>query len=112
MEERTIDAKGETLGRLAVRVAKSLQAKDSASYAPNKVGNKVVVLNADKVKISGRKADQKIYYRQSKKPGHLKKTTYRDAFGKNPEWVIRHAVSGMLPKNRLRDQRLKLLHFK
>jgi len=112
MKEHIIDAKGETLGRIAAKTASLLQAKDSVSYAPNKTGNRVVILNADKVKITGRKADQKVYYRHMGKPGNLKKTTYKNAFAKSPEWVVRHAVSGMLPKNRLRDERLKMLLFK
>jgi len=112
MKEHVIDAKGETLGRVATRAATLLQAKDSPSYAPNKVGNKVTIQNASLVKVTGKKAEQKIYYRHMGKPGHLKKTTYKNAFAKNPEWVVRHAVSGMLPKNRLRSERLKMLTFK
>ena len=112
MKEHVIDAKGETLGRVATKAASLLQAKDSPSYAPNKVGNKVVIQNASLVKVTGKKAEQKIYYRHMGRPGHLKKTKYKDAFAKNPEWVVRHAISGMLPKNRLRAQRLKMLTFK
>ena len=112
MEEFVIDAKGETLGRVATKVASLLQAKNSASYAPNKVGNKVVILNIGKVKVSGKKTEQKTYYRHSGKPGNLRKTIYKDAFAKNPKWVFRHAVSGMLPNNKLRAQRLKMLSFK
>jgi len=112
MKEYVIDAKGETLGRLSSKVAGLLQAKDSPSYAPNKVGHKVVIQNAKLVKVTGKKAEQKIYYRHMGRPGNLRKTTYADAFAKNPEWVLRHAISGMLPKNRLRAQRMKLLTFK
>jgi len=112
MEEFVIDAKGETLGRIATKAATLLQAKNSASYAPNKIGNKVVILNVGKVKVSGKKAEQKVYYRHSGKPGNLKKTVYKDAFVRNPEWVLRHAISGMLPNNKLRTQRLKMLSFK
>ena len=113
MTEHIVDAKGETLGRVAVKIAGFLQSKDSPSYAPHKLGEvKVVIKNVGLIKVTGKKADQKIYYRHSGKPGHLKKTTYKEAFAKNPEWVIRHAVSGMLPKNRLRSRRLKLMEFK
>ena len=112
MEEFVIDANGETLGRVAAKAAVLLQAKNSPSYAPNKIGNKVVILNAGKVKVTGKKAEQKIYYRHSGKPGNLKKTIYKNAFARNPEWVVRHAVSGMLPNNKLRSQRLKMLLFK
>ena len=112
MEKYVIDAKGETLGRVATKVAHILQSKDSASYAPHKLGDrKVVIKNADLVKVSGKKADQKIYYRHSGMPGHLKKTTYKAAFARNPEWVLRHAVFGMLPKNKLRSKRLAQLIF-
>ena len=107
-----IDASGETLGRIAAKAAVLLQAKNSPSYAPNKIGNKVVILNAGKVKVTGKKAEQKVYYRHSGKPGNLRKTIYKDAFARNPEWVVRHAVSGMLPNNKLRAQRLKMLSFK
>ena len=112
MKEHIIDAKGEPLGRVAAKAARLLQAKDSTSYAPNKVGDKVVIHNASLVKITGKKAEQKIYYRHMGKPGNLRKTIYKDAFAKNPEWVVRHAISGMLPKNRLRAPRLKMLTFK
>ena len=112
MKEYIVDAKGESLGRVATQVATFLQAKNSPSYAPNKLGNKVIIQNAGLVKITGKKAEQKIYYRHMGKPGHLKKTTYKNAFARNPEWVVRHAVSGMLPNNKLRAQRLKMLTFK
>ena len=112
MEEYVIDAKGETLGRVATKAATLLQAKNLPTYAPNKLGNKVVVENVKLVRITGKKTEQKIYYRHMGKPGHLKKTTYKDAFARNPEWVLKHAVSGMLPNNKLRAQRLKMLSFK
>jgi len=112
MREYVIDAEGETLGRVATKAAQVLQAKDLPSYKPNEVGDsKVIVKNADKIKVSGNKADQKIYYRHSGRPGHLKKTVYKDVFEKNPELVIRKAIYGMLPKNKLRAKRLKLLTF-
>jgi len=112
MKEHIIDAKGKTLGRIATVAAHVLQDKDSPSYAPHRLGDvKVIIKNADLVKVSGKKAEQKIYYRHSGRPGHLKKTKYSAAFSRSPEWVIRHAVHGMLPKNRLRSKRLKQLTF-
>lgn len=112
MREITLDAKNKTLGRLSVEIARVLQGKDSPNFAPNKLADvKVTVRNAHLVKISGAKATGKVYYRHSGRPGHLKITRYRDIFAKNPEWVVRHAVLGMLPKNRLRAKRIKLLAF-
>jgi large subunit ribosomal protein L13 len=112
MPNYTIDLKGEYLGRAASKIAYLLQGKDSSSYEHRKVGdNTVVIKNAHLVKISGRKAKQKMYYRHSGKLGNLKKIKYGDAFRKNPEWVVRHAVNGMLPKNRLQAKRMRLLIF-
>lgn len=112
MEEITVDAKDKPLGRVASKIAELLQGKRSAHYAPHKLGGvRVVVKNAHLVRVSGEKAKQKVYYRHSGKPGNLKKVTYQDAFARSPEWVIRHAVSGMLPKNRLRARRMKMLRF-
>lgn len=112
MREYTVDAKDQPLGRVATRVAYLLQGKEKPDYAPHKEGGVgVVVKNAHLVKVSGRKAEQKVYYRHSGKPGNLKKISYRGAFEKSPEWVIRHAVSGMLPKNRLRSRRMRMLRF-
>lgn len=112
MKEHVIDAKGETLGRIATRAAFLLQAKDSPDFAPNKIGNKVIIENAKFVRVTGRKAEQKAYYRHPGRPGHLKRVAYKDAFSKNPEWVVRNAVSGMLPNNKLRVKRLKMLSFR
>ena len=110
MQEVTLDAKNKPLGRLSTEIARLLQGKDKPGFAPNKLADiRVTVKNAHLVKISGAKAQQKVYYRHTGRPGHLKTTKYKDIFAKNPEWVIRHAVMGMLPKNRLRAQRIKLL---
>ena len=110
MTEYNIDAKGKHLGRLATEIAHLLQDKNKASYAPRLEGeNKVVVKNIDKVKITGNKAATKIYYRHSGKPGNLKKEIYEDVFAKYPERVLISAVKGMLPRNKLRDRRLKRL---
>lgn len=107
-----IDAKNKPLGRLSSEIALVLQGKDRASFAPNKLTDvKVEVKNAHLIKLSGAKTEQKVYYRHSGRPGHLKISRYKDVLAKNPEWVIRHAVLGMLPKNRLQAKRIKLLSF-
>ncbi len=112
MPNYVVDAKNESLGRLASRIAFILQGKNSADYeSRNRGNNSVVVKNADMIKLTGRKAEQKVYYRHSGKPGGLKKLSYEDAFARSPEWVIRHAVRGMLPKNKLLKERLKMLKF-
>lgn len=111
-KEITIEAKNKPLGRLSTEIARLLQGKDKPSFAPNKLADvKVVVKNAHLVNLTGTKAQQKVYYRHTGRPGHLKTTKYKEVFAKNPEWVVRHAVLGMLPKNRLRAQRIKLLSF-
>jgi large subunit ribosomal protein L13 len=97
-----IDAENKTLGKMASQAATLLMGKHKPIYAPNSdTGDFVVVINAAKVRVTGRKAEQKIYYRHSGYPGGLKSMTYAEAFAKNPSWVIEHAVRGMLPKNRL-----------
>lgn len=112
MREISIDAKDKTLGRLSSEIARLLQGKDKSSFAPHKIADiKVTVKNAYLVKLSGAKTEQKVYYRHTGRPGHLKVTKYGDVFAKNPEWVVRHAVLGMLPKNRLQAKRIKLLTF-
>ena len=112
MESKVVDAKNENIGRVATKIAHLLQGKDDPSFERNKViEDKVLVKNAHLITISGRKAEQKIYYRHSGRPGHLKKTTYKAAFAKDPEVVIRHAVKGMLPKNRLQSKRMNMLEF-
>lgn len=111
-KEIAVDAKNKTLGRLSSEIARLLQGKDKPNYAPNKLADvKVVVKNAHEVSLTGAKVNSKVYYRHTGRPGHLKTTKYRDIFAKNPEWVVRHAVLGMLPKNRLRAKRIKLLTF-
>lgn len=113
MTDYTIDAKGETLGRLASRIAHLLQGKDNPSYEGRNVGgNRVIVKNVDLIKVTGKKATQKTYYRHTGYMGHLKSRKYKDVFQEKPEWVLRHAVSGMLPRNFLKAKRLKQLVFK
>lgn len=98
-----IDAKNKRLGRLASEIALILQGKR------NNGNSRVVVKNIQKISVSGKKAEQKIYYRHTGYLGHLREEKYSDAFLKNPSWVLRHAVRGMLPKNFLRDKILKKL---
>ncbi|MBU2101509.1 50S ribosomal protein L13 [Patescibacteria group bacterium] len=110
MADFTIDVKNKPLGRVATEIAGLLQGKNSPNYEPRKVGgNRVVVKNIGDIKITGNKDVQKIYYRHSGKPGHLKKEKYEDLFDKTPEKVLINAVKGMLPRNKLRNERLKCL---
>lgn len=109
---RIFDLKGKNLGRAASEIAHALQGKDDPAYQRNKlIEGDVIIKNAHLIKVSGRKEDSKKYYRHSGRPGHLKTVAYKAAFSKSPEWVVRNAVRGMLPKNRLQSQRLKLLKF-
>jgi large subunit ribosomal protein L13 len=97
-----IDATGQTLGRLATQIATLLRGKHKPTYSPNiDGGDFVVVTNIEKIRVSGRKADQIIYYRHTGYPGGLKETPYKMMLQKRPEHILRHAVKGMLPKNRL-----------
>ena len=110
LREYTLDARDRKLGRLATEIATLLQGKDKPTYAPNKLGDtKVIIKNIKDMEISGNKASQKIYYKHAGRLGHLKKKTYAESFEKNPEWVIKHAVRLMLPKNRLAKKRLSHL---
>ena len=105
-----VDAEGKTLGRLATRIAHVLRGKHKPNYSPAvDVGDYVIVINAEKVRVTGRKLDQKIYYRHSGYPGGLKEIRLRDMLAKHPTRVIEHAVRGMLPKNRLGRRMFKKL---
>ncbi|MCP5106761.1 MAG: 50S ribosomal protein L13, partial [bacterium] len=105
-----IDAEGVVLGRLATRVANILRGKDKAIYTPFfDTGDFVIVVNADKLKLTGNKEDQKMYYRHSGYMGGLKETTYKHMVAKHPERILTHAVKGMLPKNKLNRKILKKL---
>ncbi|MFY9751630.1 MAG: 50S ribosomal protein L13 [Candidatus Acidiferrales bacterium] len=105
-----IDANGQVLGRLATRVARMLIGKDKANFTPFlDCGDHVVVINAERVRLTGNKIDQKIYYRHSGHPGGLKETPVRTLLERRPEEVVRLAVLGMLPKNKLRARRAKKL---
>ncbi len=100
-----VDAAGQSLGRLATRVASTLRGKHKAIFAPHMdTGDFVIVVNADKVTLSGRKEDQKIYYRHSTKPGSLKEETARQLRARRPIKLVEYAVKGMLPHNRLGRQ--------
>ena len=105
-----VDAKGKVLGRLASEVAKILRGKHKPAFAPHQdVGDFVIVINADKVKLTGKKLDQKIYFRHSGYPGGGKYYTARMMLSRRPEYVIEHAVRLMLPKNALGRKMFKKL---
>ncbi len=105
-----VDATDQVLGRLATRVARMLIGKDKAAFTPYlDSGDHVVVINADKMKLTGNKLDQKIYYSHSGYPGGLKEVPAKRVRETKPEWMIREAVLGMLPKNKLRARRAKKL---
>lgn len=97
-----VDAEGKILGRLASQVAARLRGKHNPMYTPHAdTGDNIVVINAEKVVLTGRKMDQKRYYRHSGYMGGIKETPIREMLAKKPEEVLRFAVKGMLPKNRL-----------
>ena len=106
-----VDATGHTLGRLASEVAKILRGKNKPIYTPHiDTGDYVVIINADKIKVTGKKMDQKIYYHHSDYVGGMKETTLREKMAKKPEDVIYLAVKGMLPKGPLGRSMIKKLH--
>jgi len=105
-----VDAEGKTLGRLASQIAHILRGKHKPTYSPHMdLGDHIVVINAEKIRVTGRKADQKVYYRHTGYPGGLRTTTYEDMLGKHPERILRIAVKGMLPNNILGRQMFKKL---
>ena len=105
-----IDAEGQVLGRMAVQIAHLLKGKHKPNYSPHMLtGDFVIVVNAAKVRVTGRKADQKIYYSHSQYPGGLKAVPYRRMMARHPHRVIEHAVKGMLPHNRLGRQMFRRL---
>ena len=105
-----VDATDKTLGRLASELAQILKGKHKPSYAPNvDAGDFVVVINAEKIAVTGRRLDQKVYYRHSGYPGGLTETKLKDMLQKHPERPIKLAVKGMLPKNVLGRQMLTKL---
>ena len=105
-----VDAQGQTLGRLAARIAPILKGKHKPTYTPHlDCGDFVIVINAEKVRVTGRKLDQKQYYRHSEYPGGLTSISLRDQLERHPERVLEAAVRGMLPKNRLGRRMFKKL---
>ena len=107
-----IDAENKILGKVAVDVAKKLMGKDKSTYTRNmNVGDCVVVVNAEKVAVTGKKLEDKIYYRHTGYPGGLRSATLGEVMAKYPDRAIRQAVKGMLPKNKLQKVRLANLYI-
>jgi large subunit ribosomal protein L13 len=105
-----VDAEGKTLGRLATQIADTLRGKGKPEYTPHvDTGDFVVVVNAEKIHVTGNKLDDKIYYRHSGYPGGLKKRPLRDELERRPTEVLRKAVKGMLPRNRLARAQIRKL---
>ena len=106
-----VDAEGKTLGRLASEVAKVLRGKNKPTFTPHiDTGDYVIVINADKIKVTGKKMDQKVYYHHSDYVGGMKEQTLKEKMAKKPEDVIYLAVKGMLPKGPLGRQMIKKLY--
>ena len=105
-----LDARDETLGRLSSKIASILMGKNKAQYTPhNDLGDYVVVVNAEKIRVTGNKDIQKKYYKHTGYPGGLKSSTFSEVIEKNPENVILKAVKGMLPKNKLSSSMISKL---
>jgi large subunit ribosomal protein L13 len=105
-----IDAEGRTLGRLATEIAKILRGKNKPQYTPHvDVGDFVVVINAERVVVTGKKAEQKVYRRHSGYPGGMKETSYERMRQRKPTEILRKAVYGMMPKTRLARQQFRKL---
>ena len=107
-----VDATGHTLGRLSLEIASILRGKNKPTFTPHiDTGDYVIVVNADKIKVTGKKMDQKIYYNHSDYVGGMKETTLKEKMAKKPEDVIRLAVKGMLPKGPLGRSMITKLHI-
>jgi large subunit ribosomal protein L13 len=105
-----VDAEGQNLGRLATRIADQLRGKNKPQFTPHvDTGDFVVVVNAEKIAVTGKKLDEKVYYRHSGYPGGLKQRTLREQLERRPTEVLRLAVKGMLPKNKLAARQLTKL---
>jgi large subunit ribosomal protein L13 len=105
-----VDAEGKTLGRLATQIADTLRGKNKPEYTPHvDTGDFVVVVNAEKIAVTGNKLDDKIYYRHSGYPGGLRSRPLRDELARRPTEVLRKAVKGMLPRNRLARAQIRKL---
>ena len=106
-----VDADGQALGRLASEVAKVLRGKNKPVFTPHvDTGDYVIIVNADKIKVTGKKMDQKVYYNHSEYVGGMKETTLKEMMAKKPERVLELAVKGMLPKGPLGRTMIKKLH--
>ena len=106
-----VDAEGKNLGRLCTEIARVLKGKHKPIYSPNvDAGDFVIVINAEKIEVTGKKMQQKTYVRHSQYIGGRKETSLRDMLQKKPEYVITHAVKGMLPKNNLGRKMLSKFH--
>jgi large subunit ribosomal protein L13 len=107
-----IDVAGKPVGRVATQIATVLMGKHKPNYVPNTdMGDRVKVVNSDKIEFTGKKWDQKVYYTTSNRPGGLKTKPVKDLRESSPETIIIHAVKYMLPKNKLQDLRMKRLTF-
>jgi large subunit ribosomal protein L13 len=105
-----VDAEGQTLGRLATRIADTLRGKRKPEYTPHvDTGDFVVVVNAEKIGVTGKKREDKVYYRHSGYPGGLRERTLGEELERRPTEVLRKAVKGMLPRNRLARQQINKL---
>jgi large subunit ribosomal protein L13 len=105
-----VDAEGKTLGRLATQVATYLMGKHKVQFAAHlDCGDNVVIINADKIAVSGNKLEDKMYYRHSGYPGGIKETNLATLLARHPTQALEKAIAGMLPKNRLQDDRLRRL---
>ncbi len=105
-----VDAENKTLGRLASKIAQYIRGKHKPTFTPHvDMGDYVIVVNAEKINLSGNKLDQKKYYKHSNYPGGIKEVTYRELLAKNPEFIIEKAVKGMLPSNKLGRKMIKKL---
>lgn len=108
----TIDATNKVLGRLATEIAVLLRGKNKPDFAPNKdIGDFVIIKNVDKIKLTGKKLEKKVYYHHTGYLSGLKKTSLKRLFEKEPGQVLKKAVFGMLPKNKLRAKQIKRLKF-
>ena len=105
-----VDAEGKTLGRLASEVAKVLRGKNKPIFTPHEdTGDYVIIVNSEKIRVTGKKLDQKVYYSHSDYVGGLKEITLKEQLKKHPDRVVRHAVKGMLPKGPLGSKMYKKL---
>lgn len=106
-----VDAKGQILGRLASKVAQILRGKHKPIYCSHlDMGDHVIVINAEKIRLTGRKSQQKFYYHYTGYPGGLRAKSFNTIMRDKPEWILEHAVKGMLPHNRLGRKMFKKLH--